>query len=64
MKEEKFIALVGYDYYPGGWNDFVGAFPSLGKAKAAAKKSRKEQRKDWLQIISTKTWKCVFENHK
>lgn len=46
--EKMFLVFAGEDYYPsGGWNDFVGSYPTLHEAKEAAVK----QRRDWWHIV-------------
>lgn len=53
------IVLVGDDYYPTGWDDFLGAYDSLSDARIAAHARVIDETLKWYEIVDTATWQLV-----
>ncbi len=56
---KRYLLFCFYNYYPaGGWEDFVGSFDTVAKAK----KARDYRDGEYYHIVDSTTGKIVFEN--
>ena len=62
---KRYILLVGRNYYPRGWYDFVGTFDSIEDAKEFAEVYRKDSihggKDKWAQILDTYNMELISE---
>mgnify|MGYP003664632889 FL=1 len=54
---ERYILLVGNHYYPTGWDDYVGTFTTVEKAKDRVYC----QDYKWAQVVDKESMKLVCE---
>lgn len=55
---DRFMLFGGMAYYPyGGWQDYIGSYPSLGKA---LEKGRSLEDEDWWHIVDIVTMKMLY----
>ena len=53
-----FLVFTGEEYYPGGgWNDYIGAQPSLETARTLVEAATGND--DWYQIVDSSTLQIV-----
>ena len=58
---KKYAAFAYPQYYPsGGWGDFIGFVDSVEEGQALI---GKDAYLDYLDLVSTETWKLAMEIH-
>lgn len=61
ITETPFALFTGSFYYPsGGWDDFVGAFPSIEAAAAHSSVAGA----DWWQVVDLRTLQIVLYKYR
>ena len=63
----RFLVFAGSDYYPdGGWEDFIGAYPSQTEAVsvAQAQHERRKQHDRWWHVVDLDTRTIVASDVK
>lgn len=64
---KRYLAFCFQLYYPyGGWDDYIGDFDTIEEAKTALRKHAAEENfyQTTLQVVDTKTKKCIWDIQK
>lgn len=67
---DRFLVFGGLTYYPsGGWEDYIGRFPTIEAAKAFSAEWLETNgmgwlKGDWVHIVDVETGETVYDRHR